>query len=130
MPPIIIAIQQFVPSFFAAACSAKATFFFIPAWYEYLKVAQDTTGACAVQNFKFPDDLLPVGLAVVDMLVRLGGFVAIVSIIIAGVTYMSSGGDAQKAASARKRIYNSLIGLVIVFVAAGVIAFIGNSLGG
>lgn len=105
----------------------KSNFFFIPPWYEYLDLHSDA-GGCT-PTFNFPDDILPVGLAIVDMLVRLAGFVAIVSIIIAGVTYVTAGGVVDKTATAKRRIYNSLAGLAIVSVAAGVVAFIGNKLG-
>jgi len=128
MAPVIIALAQLPQPLFAVACSNKNMFFFLPSWYEYLPVAQNADGTCAVQNFAFPHDLLPIGLAIIDILVRLAGLVAIISIIIAGVTYITASGNPEKAASARKRIYNSLIGLAIVFIAAAVVAFIGNSL--
>ncbi|MEK7561349.1 MAG: hypothetical protein AAB541_00605 [Patescibacteria group bacterium] len=103
----------------------RNTFFFFPSWWEYLKTGPD----CSI-IFKFPNDILPVSLAIVDMLLRVAGLVAIVSIIIAGVAYITAGGAVEKTASARKRIYNALIGLAIVAIASGFVAFIGNSLGG
>ncbi len=112
---------------FAAACTiSKHVFFFFPPWWEYLKGTNDL-GQC-LPDFTFPHDILPVGLAIIDMLMRAAGLIAIVSIIIAGVGYITAAGDIQKTASARKRIYNSLIGLAIVAIASGVVAFIGNSL--
>lgn len=111
---------------FARTCSDKSSFFFIPVWYKYLPVTESDQ-VCRVA-FNVPDDFLPVGLVVVEMLLRLGGLAATISIIIAGVGYITAGGDAQKAASARKRIINSLVGLAIVFVASGFVAFIGNRL--
>lgn len=111
---------------FARTCSDKSSFFFIPVWYKYLTVTE--TGQVCNVVFKVPDDLLPVGLVIVEMLLRLGGLAATISIIIAGVSYITAGGDAQKAASARKRIINSLVGLAIVFVASGFVAFVGNRL--
>jgi len=58
----------------------------------------------------------------------LAGFVAVVAIIIAGVRYMGAGGNPEKAASARKGLYNGLLGLVIALTATAIVAFIGNSL--
>ena len=112
--------------FFFAAIECSKSFFFIPPWWEYIspsKILDD----CSIA-FSFPSDILPVSLAIVDMLLRVAGLVAIVSIIIAGVAYITAGGDVQKAASARKRIYNALIGLAVVAIASGVVAFIGNTL--
>ena len=118
-------------AFFAATATPlcplpKKLFFVLPPWWEYLKGKKEF-GNC-VPDFTFPNDILPIGLAVVDMLLRVAGLIAIVSIIIAGVAYITAGGDVQKTASARKRIYNALIGLAIVAVASGVVAFIGNKL--
>lgn len=104
----------------------KKLFFVLPPWWEYLK-GTEKFGEC-VPAFIFPNDILPVGLAVIDMLLRLSALVAIASVIIAGVSYITATGEVQKAASARKRIYNSLMGLAIVAIASGVVAFVGNSL--
>ena len=41
---------------------------------------------------------------------------------------MTAMGNPEKAAAARKRLYNSLISLGIVFAAAGGVAFIGRVL--
>jgi hypothetical protein len=69
-------------------------------------------------------------LAVLDMLLRIGGFAAVISIIIAGVQYIMSTGSPEKGTSARKRLTNSLIGLAIILIATGLVSFIGNSIGG
>lgn len=116
-------------AFFAATPCNQHIFFFLPPWWEYLPASKFAPPPdCSIQVFAFPDDLLAVGLAVVDMLLRVAGLVAIISIIIAGVGYITASGDVQKTASARKRIYNALIGLAIVAIASGAVAFIGNTL--
>jgi hypothetical protein len=124
----ILVLVNKLPTNFGIACSSDNFFFILPPWYKYLDLAPDDNGYCTVQNFSFPADLLPVGFAVLDMLIRLAGLVAVVMVIFAGVSYMTAQGNAEKAASARRRIYQSLIGLVIVFVAAGFVSFIGNKL--
>lgn len=111
--------------FLFAAIKCAHTFFFIPPWWEYIKPNKILTD-CSIA-FNFPNDILPVSLAIVDMLLRVAGLVAIISIIIAGVSYITAGGAVEKTASARKRIYNALIGLAIVAIASGVVAFIGNT---
>jgi len=122
---------KFSNFFFATACTlpgaGKNSFFGFPHWWQYLKGELDPLKQCA-PAFTFPGDLLAVGLAIVDMLLRVAGLVAIVSIIIAGVQYITASGMVEKTASARKRIYNALIGLAIVAIASGVVAFIGNKL--
>lgn len=113
-------------TFFAAVPCNRHLFFFIPPWWEYLP-ADKFAADCSIQAFSFPNDLLAVSLAVVDMLLRVAGLVAVVSVIAAGVGYITASGTVEKAASARRRIYNSLIGLGIVAVASGFVAFIGNT---
>lgn len=106
-------------------------FYIVPSWDEYLnptKSSNDASGC--TNNFKFPTDIPAVGMALIDILLRIAGLVAIVSIVVAGISYMTSGGSPDKAASARRRIYNSLIGLAIVSVAVAFVTFIGNRLGG
>ncbi|MEX1995221.1 MAG: hypothetical protein WD887_00385 [Candidatus Saccharimonadales bacterium] len=112
---------------FAAPC-AKPFFFFIPSWWEYLPTI-DTPLGCKI-TFNPPGDIWLVGLAVLDILLRLAGFIAVISIIIAGVSHIFSGGNPEKAASARKRLYNSLIGLAVALIATAFVTFLGRSLGG
>jgi hypothetical protein len=112
---------------FATVCPKK-TFFFLPPWWEYLKNSTtDALGQCS-PTFSFPNDIWLVGLAVLDMLLRIAGFVAVISIIIAGFQHQFTMGDSQKAAAARRRIYNSLIGLAIALIATAAVTFIGNQL--
>lgn len=112
--------------FVFAAVKCAHTLFFIPPWWEY--ISPDKIGADCSIAFSFPNDLLAVSLAIVDMLLRVAGLVAIVSIIAAGVSYITASGTVEKTASARRRIYNSLIGLAVVAIASGFVAFIGNTL--
>ena len=113
--------------FFFACTVGDNPFFGFPHWWKYLNTQTDPTGKC-VPAFNFPSDTWAVGLAVIDMLLHLAGIVAVVSIIIAGVSYITAAGAADKITSARKRIVNSLLGLAIVLVASAVVSFIGNSL--
>jgi hypothetical protein len=124
----VVAFIKSLPVVFAA-CSGSNLFFFLPPWYKYLLPNKMDPVSCSLTDaFQFPMDIWLIALAVLDMLLRLAGFVAVIAIIIAGVSYILSGGNPEKAASARKRIYNSLIGLAIALVATAFVAFIGNRL--
>jgi hypothetical protein len=116
-----------LPYVFAAGACAPHKFFFLPTWWEYLKLSTDSIGQCS-PVFTFPNDLWLVGLAILDMLLRIAGFAAVVSIMIAGAQHLFTSGNPDKAAAARRRIYNSLIGLAIALIATGVVTFIGNQL--
>ena len=111
----------------------KSNFFFIlPPWWEFLNGAEGAYGECgpSVTDGGTFDGMaiLAIGLAVIDMLTRLAGLVAVVVVIAAGVSYMFAQGSVEKTAEARRHIYQALIGLAIVFVAAGFVAFVGNKL--
>lgn len=116
---------KLAPFMFADAPCAKHDFFFLPTWYHYLKMSQDSLGRCA-PVFNFPNDIWVVVLALVEAMLRLAGFVAVLSVIVAGVEYMLTLGNAEKGVSARKRIVNSLIGLGIAVIAAALVQFIGD----
>lgn len=114
---------------FAADVCQKNNFLFLPPWWEYLKIDKKTDGLgqCSL-IFNPPGDFLAIGLAILDILLRLAGFAAVVSIMIAGLMHLFTGGNPEKAAAARKRLLNSIIGLVIAFTATLVVTFIGNQL--
>lgn len=104
------------------------SFFGFPHWWRYISSGSgDALGNCT-PSLVFPKGILAIGLGVLDMLLYLAGIVAVVSIIIAGISFITATGNAEQIAAARRRIYNALIGLAIVFVAAAFVSFIGNSL--
>lgn len=114
-------------AFNASSCNQPSFFDILPHWWEYLKLAPDALGQCTPQ-FVFPNDLLAVGLAVIDIMLRLAGFLAVISIIIAGISHMFTGGSPEKASNARKRLMYALLGLVISMIASGFVTFIGRQL--
>ncbi len=54
----------------------------------------------------------------------IAGVAAVILIIIAGIKFSTSSGDATKAASARNTIIYAVIGLVIVAIAQSIVIFI------
>jgi hypothetical protein len=104
-------------------------FFGFPHWWQYINQGRkDGLGNC-IPDVKFPEGIWLIALAGVNMLLYLAGIVAVVSIIYAGITYIMSQGNSEQGAHAKNRLINSIIGLVIVVVAASLVAFIGNRLG-
>jgi hypothetical protein len=99
----------------------------IPTWYKYLE-GEDVSGKCTpVVNAV--DDVLPIGLAVLEAALTLGGIVAVVMVFVGGFKYVISQGEPDKAAGGRKTVTNALIGLAIIILATRVVSFIGNRLG-
>lgn len=122
---IAIAFAKLMTPFFGAA-SCSHGFFFLPNWWEYLPT-QPSLPNCEI-SFNAISDIWLVGLAVLDMLLRIAGFVAVVSIMVAGLQSVFSGGNPEKAASSRRRIYNSLYGLAVALIATALVTFIGKQL--
>lgn len=65
---------------------------------------------------------------VTRLIAYIAGIVAIIVIIVAGIMYAISGGDPGKASEAKNAIIYSLVGVVIVVVAQGIIIFVINRL--
>jgi hypothetical protein len=109
----------------------SSSFFGFPNWWKYIHNGTgDALGGCT-PNVDFsngPSEFLAIGLAAIDILLYIAGIAAVVSIVIAGVQYILAAGATDKITSSRKRIQNSLIGLAIVFIASGLVSFLGNAL--
>jgi hypothetical protein len=54
----------------------------------------------------------------------ISGIVAIILIIVSAIKFMTSGGDTQKVSSAKNSLVNTIIGLVIITLAASIISFV------
>ena len=108
-----------------AACSGSSSSFLgFPTWYKYLNPTFEN-GNC-VLHANFPDDMGKIGLALVEILLRLGGLVAVIFVVYGGFNYITSQGEPDKTKSARQMIVNSIIGLIITTVATVIVAFIGR----
>lgn len=107
-------------------------FFGFPKWWKYIdKGEKDGLGNCA-PKVNFSDGLgevWAIAFAVIDMMLYAAGVLAVIFIIVGGIAYMTADGSPEKAAAARKRLLNALLGLVIVLMASVVVSFIGRALG-
>lgn len=118
---------------FAAAC--RTEIFGIPTWYKYLEVkVDDITQKCEVQfelmsggTFNGGDALL-VGLAIIDILVRIAALVAVAFVMYGGIRYITSQGSPDGTKAAQNTILNGVLGLAIAIVAAAVVAFLGRAI--
>ncbi len=113
------------PFFAAASTCANGGFLGLPPWWKYLNAP--VPPECIV-NIDWPSGIWLIGLAVLDMLLRIAGLVAVISILVSSVMYVTSSGNPDRAKAALDRIISSLVGLAIVLVAAAVVAFVGNRL--
>lgn len=60
------------------------------------------------------------------VMASIAGVAAVIIIIVAGLMYVTSNGDTQKAEGARRAIIGALVGIVIILAAASIITFVVN----
>lgn len=112
------------------------SFLAFPTWYEYLDVGQKGDDQCAIigpkdpatNEFSFSKALPRIALAIVDILLRVAGAVAVVYVIFGGFKYMTSQGEAESTKSAQNTVVNALIGLAIAVLATAIVSFLGSKL--
>ncbi len=65
---------------------------------------------------------------IMNLILAAVGLIAVIVIIIAGVTISTSSGDAGKVAKGKRTIIYALIGLVIALAAWGIVKFVADAL--
>ena len=61
---------------------------------------------------------------VASLIAIIAGIAAVIVMIVGGIKYITSGGDAQKITSAKHTIVGALIGLIIIVLAQTIITFV------
>jgi hypothetical protein len=67
-------------------------------------------------------------IKIANIIAFIAGIAAVIIIVVGGLQYVTAGGDANKASSARGTILGALIGLTIIVLAATIINFFINKL--
>lgn len=104
---------------FAACQQNKAAFGIFPPWYKYLSFSSD----CTVEISSIYD-IFRILAAVLELLLRLGGVLAVVFIIIGGIRFITSLGNPEAIKGARDMIINALVGLVLIVLSTTIVSFI------
>lgn len=129
----------------AANCGAGSVarggrFLNFPTWYKYLsptfvdgecKLAVTKTITDAEGNPREEFDPAAIGkvlLAVVEILLRLAGLVAVGFVIYGGIRYVLSLGNPETTKAARSTIINALIGLAIAASATAIVNLVAGNL--
>lgn len=109
-----------------AAICGNPSFFSFPTWYKYLpSTGTDPFGQCLFNiDYTSPITFGLIGLAILDILLRLGGMVAFGYLVWGGLQYVLSQGQPDRTKKALDTILNSIIGLVITLVATGLVSFV------
>jgi ABC-type Fe3+ transport system permease subunit len=108
-------------SIFADSCS---NFFGFPTWYEYIHKA----GSCSTIQINSLSDLWLIVAAIIEILLRVAGIMAIGFVIFGGFQYVTSQAEPDKLTRARQTIVNALIGLVLAILAATIVNFVAGSI--
>ena len=110
-------------------------------WYKYLDgeiveiTELDSSGNPSVvredcrptfDNDNIAITVTKVGVALVELMLRLGGFLALGFIVWGGIKYIISQGEPDGINSAKNTLTNAIIGLIITLLAIGITQFIGN----
>lgn len=115
---------------FGGTCAQSVrTFLGFPTWYRYLDcelVAGKATPTLDLANN--PGQISLIVLAVIEILLRLAGIVAVGFVIYGGFQFILSQGQPDRATSARNTIINALIGLAIAISATGIVMFVATNL--
>lgn len=74
------------------------------------------------------ESLMPTILTVINLLIGITGVIAVVVIVIGGLQYTTSTGDAAKVTKAKNTIMYGIIGLVVAMLAFAIVNFVlGNA---
>ena len=65
---------------------------------------------------------------VTNVILYIVGIIAVIMLIIGGIRYVVSGGDAKKVTDAKNTVLYAIIGLVICFLAFAIVNFVINAL--
>ncbi len=133
----LIALPATANAASAANCNKESSSFLgFPTWYKYLNpnfdgkdcklsLPKDVNG-----NTDFSKVVPPVLLAIFEIILRLGGLVAVGFVIYGGFQYVLSQGEPDKAKNARGTIINALIGLVITILSTAIVSLVANGVSG
>lgn len=122
-------LHNFV-TYFAAGCNPEPKMLKqIPTWYKYLD-GEKIGGRCApkFEADKIATELPKLLLGIFDIVLFIGGIVAVVFILYGGFQYLIGQGEPERTKNARSTIINALIGLVITISASAVVQLIGGNL--
>ena len=88
-----------------------------------------TVGAVTIDNPLAADSFADLIDAIIDIIFYLAIFVAPIMIIVAGFYFITAAGEPEKINIAKKMILWTFIGLLIVFLAKGLIVFFAEMFG-
>ena len=110
-------LQIFSAQMIGADCEKK--FLGLPSWYHYLNVNDQCMPKISGIN-----DFWLIGLAFIEILLRVAVLIGIAFVLYAGIKYSASRGNADKVESAKSTLIDALTGVAIAIVASAAVSFI------
>lgn len=118
----------------AAACdlyqSTPVTQIIVP-WYKYLE-GEEIDGICrptmTVDDFKNGKNVTLIAVAIIELLTRVSGLIAVGFVIYGAFQYILSQGEPEGLKNAKNTITNALVGFVIVLLSTAIVQFLGRAL--
>lgn len=110
-----------------AQSSCQESFFGLPHWYKYLETKPGESQC--VPKLDALNDFWLIGLAVLEILIRVALYIGIAFVIYAGIKYSESRGNVDKAEKAKYTLIDALTGVLIAMVAVALISFTAGRFG-
>jgi len=110
----LLHIQQFANT---KCQTLDNNFFGIPAWYKYLHKNGKIDADCTLSSTFVWADIWLILEAVIEMVLYVGGMIAIVMIMWGGFRFITSQGSPETIKAARETILYAIIGLIITISA-------------
>lgn len=108
---------------------AGGGFLSMPTWYKYLQGTSEFGKCTPVIDIEHrPSDVAKIALAVLEIILRIAGIVAIVFVIWGGFIYLLSQGDPEKVKGARETIVHALVGMAIAVSATAIVNLIARNI--
>ena len=117
----------FVPSLAAADSTSQVIAQCDPSSPSYNPALKDSPTCKDVSNGDTSNPLVHLINVAATVVALITGIAAVVMIIIGGLSYVSSSGNAEQAVRARQRILYSVVGLIVVAMASVITVFVTNN---
>jgi len=92
--------------------------------------ADDLTGCAEYSDLEQKASLTEVVKTIINVVIGVVGFVAVFMMIIGGISFITSQGDAAKVTKARNTILYGVVGLVVAILAFAIVNFVLSSVFG
>ena len=85
---------------------------------------ENSIAECNVPEDETDRDLMSILTNIINVVVGIVGFLAVVMIIVGGISYTLSAGDANKVKKAKDTIMYGIIGLIVAILAYAIVNFV------